>query len=92
MEKAKKDTSIEVWSCPEYFLISTVGYNEDMRPAGATLIGYKNANIEPLTIEEFEEKRKLLGIQVQNYFSSPQVEKQNFILEPISENNFDSAS
>lgn len=85
LEKGKKGASIEVWSCPEDFLISKVGYNEDMRPSGATLIGYKNVNIEPLTIGEFEEKRRTLGIQVQNFFiSPPQLEKQNFILEPIN--------
>ncbi len=56
------DSKIEMWRCPDDFLIYKHTQNENERPLNATLLGYKVANTEPLTLEEFEERRKVLGI------------------------------
>jgi hypothetical protein len=82
-EKEKKDAPIEMWCCPDDFLISIVGYNDDVRPPGAKLMGYKYVDVEPLTMEDFDIKRKRYGIISQNQQPAFNEEQFNFLMEPV---------
>lgn len=60
-----KDNVIEMWQCEDDYLLKKNGYDDSVRPPHAKLIGYKKADTTPLSVEEFEKRRKALGIEVQ---------------------------
>ena len=65
-EAGRKDSRIEMWKRPEDYLINkNENYGEDARPENCELLGYRYANTNPLTKDEFERIRKNIGINPQ---------------------------
>lgn len=81
----KENAPVEMWQCTDDFLINMVGYNETTRPVGATLVKKMNVRTEPLTLAEFEMRRKQLGIVPQNINDLNFANSSNFLMEPVTE-------
>jgi len=56
------DSKVEMWQCPDDYLIYSENHEEKRPPKNGKFLGYKNANISPITPEEFERRRRKLGI------------------------------
>lgn len=55
---------VEVWQCPDDYLIYSESHNDTIRPRFSKQLGYKNPNVRPLTESEFEKRRKTLKIEL----------------------------
>jgi len=60
------DGFIEIWQCPDDHLIYTENHNGSHQPKHGKFIGRRKVNLSPLTLAEFEQKRKALGIELPN--------------------------
>jgi len=73
---------VEMWECPSDYLITSDGYNDNIRPDGCRLVKRFKDQIPPLTLERFIEKRNALGITDNKNFIVPTAGNRNFIQEP----------
>lgn len=58
------DGCIEMWQCPDDYLIYTENHDGNQRPINGQLIKRIKANLAPLSADDFEQKRKMLGIEL----------------------------
>lgn len=61
-DKEVADSKIELWKCPEDYLVHSEHHDDTIRPDDCEFLGYKNDRISPLTVAEFEKQRKALNI------------------------------
>jgi len=77
-------SNVEMWRCPDDYLIYSDGYNDNLRPEGCELITCKKTGTVSLTAEEFEKRRSELGINPNYDQDVPKEGERNFIQEPLS--------
>jgi len=83
-ESGNPKSSVEMWRCPDDYLIYSDGYNDNLRPEGCELITCKKIGNASLTVEEFERRRIELGISPNGEPMIPKQTERNFIQEPLS--------
>jgi hypothetical protein len=62
-ESNKTNNKIEIWQCPDDYLIYSESHNDTIRPKNSQFIGHKYINSSPLIVDEFEQLRKKLHIE-----------------------------
>jgi ectoine hydroxylase-related dioxygenase (phytanoyl-CoA dioxygenase family) len=77
---------VEMWECPSDYLITSDGYNDNVRPEGCKLVKSFRDDCPPLTAVTFELKRNALGITANSTYTKPALGNRNFIQEPNIKN------
>lgn len=78
-----EDSKIEMWRCPDDYLMHNNTYDETLRPPGGKFIKHRYVNTHPLTAEEFEERRAELEIVPQSKPASQDEGQRSFMHEPV---------